>query len=232
GDETMNAALILIPIVILILLLSTTSWLEPVFFLTAIGVSVLINMGTHIFLGEVSFVTEAVAPILKLAVSLDYAIFLLHSFNDYRKTEETPEKAMKLAMKRSFTAIPASASTGVFGFTALMFMDVELGADLGLNLLKGIILSFLSVMVFLPALTLMLYKGIDKTTHRAFLPSKYTMGKYIVKLRLPLLLLIAILIVPAFLAQGNTDFLYGDGSNADDIRDGRNENDLEAVFCQ
>src|SRR5699024_12113039 len=81
GDATMNAALILVPVVILILLLSTTSWLEPVFFLSAIGVSVLINMGTNIFLGEVSFVTEAVAPILQLAVSLDYAIFLLHSFN-------------------------------------------------------------------------------------------------------------------------------------------------------
>src|SRR5690625_5127249 len=156
GDETMNAALILVPVVILILLRSTSSWLEPVFFLSAIGVSVLINMGTNIFLGEVSFVTEAVAPILQLAVSLDYAIFLLHSFNDYRKTEETPEKAMKLAMKRSFPAIAASASTTVFGFTALMFMDFGLGADLGLNLLKGIILSFLSVMVFLPALTLIL----------------------------------------------------------------------------
>src|SRR5690625_3680203 len=221
GDETMNAALILIPVVILILLLSTTSWLEPVFFLSAIGVSVLINMGTNIFLGEVSFVTEAVAPILQLAVSLDYAIFLLHSFNDYRKTEETPEKAMKLAMKRSFPAIAASASTTVFGFTALMFMDFGLGADLGLNLLKGIILSFLSVMVFLPALTLILYKGIDKTKHRPFLPSKYNIGKYIVKLRIPVLLLVAILIVPAFLAQGNTDFLYGDGGNAEDRKSTR-----------
>src|SRR5699024_3160944 len=159
GDETMNAALILIPIVILILLLSTTSWLEPVFFLTAIGVSVLINMGTNNVLGEVSFVTEAVAPMLQLAVSLDYAIFLRHSFNDYRKTEETPEKAMKLAMKRSFPAIAASASTTVFGFTALMFMEFGLGTDLGLNLLKGIILRFRSVMVFLPALSLRVDDG-------------------------------------------------------------------------
>src|SRR5699024_8334212 len=85
GDETLNAALILVPVVIIILILSTTSWIEPVFFLTAIGVSVLINMGTNIFLGEISFVTEAVAPILQLAVSLDYAIFLLHSFSDFRE---------------------------------------------------------------------------------------------------------------------------------------------------
>src|SRR5699024_4445186 len=188
------------------------------------------NMGTNIFLGEVSFVTEAVAPILQLAVSLDYAIFLLHSFNDYRKTEETPEEAMKLAMKRSFPAIAASASTTVFGFTALMFMDFGLGADLGLNLLKGIILSFLSVMVFLPALTLILYKGIDKTKHRPFLTDKYHFGKYIVKVRISGLMVIAILIVPAFLAQGNTEFLYGDGGNADDTRAGQDENEIEAVF--
>src|SRR5690625_336516 len=230
GDETMNAALILIPIVILILLLSTTSWLEPVFFLTAIGVSVLINMGTNIFLGEVSFVTEAVAPILQLAVSLDYAIFLLHSFNDYRKTEETPEKAMKLAMKRSFPAIAASASTTVLGFTELMFMEFGLGAVLRRNLLIGIFLRFVSGMVYPPTLTLTLYKGIDKYTHRAFLPSKYNIGKYIVKLRIPVLLLIAILSVPAFLAQGNTYFLYGDGGNADDTRAGQDENEIEAVF--
>ncbi|MBP1915169.1 putative RND superfamily exporter protein [Lederbergia galactosidilyticus] len=229
-SETMNAALILVPVVILILLLSTTSWLEPVFFLITIGVSVLINMGTNIFLGEVSFVTQAVAPILQLAVSLDYAIFLLHSFTDYRETEETPAEAMKLAMKRSFPAIAASASTTVFGFTALMFMDFGLGADLGLNLLKGIILSFISVMVFLPALTLMLYKWIDRTKHRAFLPSKYNFGKYIVKLRIPVLLIVAILIVPAFLAQGNTDFLYGTGGNPDDTRAGQDEQAIEDVF--
>ncbi|MEN1966582.1 MMPL family transporter [Lentibacillus sp. N15] len=230
GDETMNAALILVPVVIIILVLSTTSWLEPAFFLIAIGVSVLINMGTNIFLGEVSFVTKAVAPILQLAVSLDYAIFLLHSFTDYRKTAQTPGEAMKLAMKRSFPAIAASASTTIFGFTALMFMKFELGADLGLNLLKGILLSFISVMIFLPALTLILYKWIDKTKHRPFLPSKYPIGKYIMKLRIPVLLLIAVLIVPAFLAQGQTNFLYGTGGNPDNTRAGQDEKAIETVF--
>src|SRR5690606_28518183 len=85
GQESLYAGLLLVPIIIIILVLSTTSWVEPLFFLTAIGVSVLINLGTNIFLGEVSFVTQSVAPILQLAVSLDYAILLLHSFSDYRK---------------------------------------------------------------------------------------------------------------------------------------------------
>lgn len=168
GEETMNAALILVPMIILILLLSTRSWIEPVFFLIAIGVSVVINLGTNIFIGEISFVTQSVAPILQLAVSLDYAIFLLHSFDDYRKETKDPKEAMKRAMKRSFPAIAASASTTFFGFTALTFMEFGLGADLGLNLVKGILLSFISVMVFLPALTLMLYKWIDKTQHKQF----------------------------------------------------------------
>src|SRR5690606_19936148 len=174
--ETMYAAALLIPIIIIILVISTTSWVEPVFFLTAIGVSVLINLGTNIFLGEVSFVTQSVAPILQLAVSLDYAIFLLHSFSDYRKTVDDPKVAMQMAMKRSLPAIAASASTTFFGFIALTFMEFEIGSDLGLNLVKGIVLSFVSVMIMLPALTIMFYKWIDKTQHKPLLPSIRNIG--------------------------------------------------------
>ncbi|WP_010531338.1 efflux RND transporter permease subunit [Lentibacillus jeotgali] len=230
GQESMNAAFILVPIIILILLLSTRSWIEPVFFLTAIGVSVLINLGTNIFIGEISFITQAVAPILQLAVSLDYAIFLLHSFDDYRKETEDPTEAMKRAMKRSFPAIAASASTTVFGFTALMFMEFGLGADLGLNLVKGILLSFISVMVFLPALTLMFYKWIDKTQHRPFMPSVYRVGKHVMKLRIPVLLMILILIVPAFLAQSQTNFLYGTGGHPENTRAGSDAAAIEESF--
>ncbi|TFJ92410.1 efflux RND transporter permease subunit [Lentibacillus salicampi] len=230
GSESMNAALILIPVVILILLLSTRSWIEPVFFLTAIGISVLINLGTNIFIGEISFITQAVAPILQLAVSLDYAIFLLHSFDDYRHETADPKEAMKLAMKRSFPAIAASASTTFFGFTALTFMEFGLGADLGLNLVKGILLSFLSVMIFLPALTLMFYKWIDKTQHKPFMPSTYNVGKYLLKLRIPVLLLIAVLIVPAFLAQSQTNFLYGTGGHPENTRAGSDAAEIEESF--
>ena len=230
GQESMNAALILVPVIILILLLSTRSWIEPVFFLTAIGVSVLINLGTNVFIGEISFVTQAVAPILQLAVSLDYAIFLLHSFDDYRKETENPTEAMKLAMKRSFPAIAASASTTFFGFTALTFMEFGLGADLGLNLVKGILLSFISVMVFLPALTLMLYKWIDKTQHRPFMPSVYRVGKHVMKLRVPVLLVVLILIVPAFLAQSQTNFLYGTGGHPEHTRAGSDAAEIEKSF--
>jgi len=229
-QETLIAASILVPIIIIILILSTTSWMEPVFFLAAIGVSVLINLGTNIFLGEVSFVTQAVAPILQLAVSLDYAIFLLHSFADYR--EETPDvkEAMRLAIKRSFPAIVASASTTFFGFMALSFMNFEIGSDLGLNLVKGIALSFISVMVFLPALTVTFYKWIDKTQHRPLLPRFNKVGQNIIKLRLPVLLLVLLLIVPAFLAQSKTDFTYGFGEQPESTRSGKDIAIIDEAF--
>lgn len=221
GTEAMYAALWLVPIIILILVLSTRSWAEPLFFLTAIGVSVLINMGSNAFLGEISFVTQSVAPILQLAVSLDYAIFLLHSFQDYREKTTDVHEAMRLAMKKSFPAIAASASTTFFGFIALSFMNFEIGSDLGVNLVKGILLSFISVMVFLPALTLLFYKWIDKTQHKPLLPSFKNIGKGVLKVRIPSLVLVFLLIVPAFLAQGQTDFTYGIGDQPEDTRAGR-----------
>lgn len=220
GSESMYAAMLLVPIIILILVISTSSWVEPLFFLTAIGVSVLINLGTNIFIGEVSFVTQSVAPILQLAVSLDYAVFLLHSFADYRKTAKSPEEAMELAMKKSFPAITASAATTFFGFIALTFMQFEIGSDLGLNLVKGIVLSFISVMVFLPALTLYFYKWMDKTQHKNFVPSFTGIGNRVVKLKFPSLILVLLIIVPAFLAQSNTSFIYGTGTPPESTRVG------------
>ncbi|MBT2662026.1 MMPL family transporter [Bacillus sp. ISL-45] len=230
GTESMYAAVLLVPIIIFILVVSTTSWIEPLFFLLAIGVSVLINLGTNIFIGEVSFVTQSVAPILQLAVSLDYAVFLLHSFSDYRKQTNNPEEAMRLAMKKSFPAITASAATTFFGFIALTFMKFEIGSDLGINLVKGIVLSFISVMVFLPALTLLFYKWMDKTQHRSFVPSFTGIGNIVVKLKIPSLLLVFAILIPSFLAQSNTAFTYGLGEQPETTRAGRDFIEIKEAF--
>ncbi|MDQ0254763.1 putative RND superfamily exporter protein [Evansella vedderi] len=232
GTEAFYAAVLLVPIIIIILVLSTTSWIEPVFFLTAIGVSVLINLGTNIFIGEVSFVTQSVAPILQLAVSLDYAIFLLHCFSDYRKKTNNPEEAMQLAMKKTFPAIAASAATTFFGFTALTLMQFEIGSDLGVNLVKGIVLSFISVMVFLPALTLLFFKWMDKTQHKSFVPSFKGIGEYVVKIRFSSLILVFLVLIPSFLAQGNTTFTYGLGEQPETTRAGSDYKVIEEVFGQ
>ncbi len=230
GQETFNAALILIPAIIIILLLSTTSWVEPLFFLIAIGVSILINLGTNVFVGEISFISQSVAPILQLAVSIDYAIFLLHRFDDFRHKMDDPTEAMKQAIQESFPAITTSASTTFFGFMALTFMEFEIGADLGMNLVKGILLSYVSVIIFLPALTLLFYRFIDKTKHKPFMPSKYKVGHFFVKFRIPMLIAIALLIVPAFLAQSKTNFIYGMGELPKDTRSGQDSRLIEDVF--
>jgi len=232
GKESLYAGMLLVPIIIIILVLSTTSWIEPLFFLTAIGVSVLINLGTNLFLGEVSFVTQSVAPILQLAVSLDYAIFLLHSFQDYRKKTNSPEEAMQLAMKRSFPAITASAATTFFGFIALTFMNFQIGSDLGVNLVKGILLSFISVMVFLPALTLSLYKWMDKTKHKSFVPSFNGIGTFLLKFKIPSLIVVFAILVPSFLAQSNTTFTYGIGDQPESSRAGSDFIAIEEAFGQ
>jgi predicted RND superfamily exporter protein len=220
GNETRNAMIILIPVIILILILTTRSWLEPLLYLLSIGISVLINMGTNLLFGEISFMTNAISPILQLAVSLDYAIFLLHSFEDFRKQTEDLHEAMRLAMKRAFSSVAASAATTFFGFLALVFMKFGIGSDLGIVLVKGIILSFLSVMVFLPALALCSYKLIDKTKHRMFFPEFKGIGKVVSKVKVPALILVLLLIVPAYLAQSHNDFSYGTSKLSETNRSG------------
>lgn len=219
-SEVLGAASVLVPAIILILLLTTSSWIAPLLFLCTIGVAVIINMGTNIIFGSISYVTQSVSPVLQLAVSLDYAIFLLSSFESHRKTEKDAVKAMEKAICQSFTSIAASAATTLFGFLALVFMRFSIGADLGMNLVKGVILSYLSAVIFLPALTLCCIKLLDKTSHRRLIPETKKLGGLLVRLRIPALILVIILVVPSFLAQSRSDFFYGNGEPAPDSRYG------------
>jgi predicted RND superfamily exporter protein len=208
-NEVFGAFLILIPAIIILLALSTSSWIEPLLLLVSIGVAILLNMGSNLIYGEVSFITNAVSPILQLAVSLDYAIFLLHSFADYRTQYADVSVAMRHAIRTSFTTIASSASTTLFGFLALVFMDFLIGADLGISLAKGIIFSFVTSMLFLPALTLCIYKLIDRTKHRPLLPNFANVHRVLSKLAIPVIALVILAIVPSYLGQSRTDFLYG-----------------------
>ena len=230
-SEVVNAFFILVPLILLLLVVSTTSWLEPIYFLLAIGVSILFNMGTNIFLGQVSNVAYTVSPILQLAVSLDYAIFLLHAFRRFREDEPDVMEAMRKAMKQSFSAVAASAATTAFGFAVLSIMDFRIGAELGLTLVKGIVFSFLCVMAFLPAFTCLTYKLIDRTQHRPLMPSFKSVGKYLAPLRVPVVLLIVVLIVPCFLGQQRTAFTYGMGSTPEsETRAAADQISIEEVF--
>ncbi len=213
-SQTVRAIGILAPLIIVILILATTSWVEPFLYLLAIGAAVMVNLGTELFRGEISYVTLAVAPILQMAVSLDYAVFLSSSFTKYRRTAANDSEAMKLALKDSVKSIAASALTTIFGFFALTLMDFKIGPDMGIALVKGVILSFLSCMTFLPALLLLLKKPIDMTRHKKFLPDFKGAGKVAVKIRVPVFIIVAVVAVFCYLGQGQNKFTYGSGDAA------------------
>lgn len=206
--EASKAILILIPLMLIILILTTNSWVEPFLYLLAIGVAVLVNLGSNIFLGDISFVTLAVAPILQMAVSLDYAVFLSHSFNEYRQEMDVKE-AMVMAIQDSGRSISASMMTTLFGFLALLFMNFKIGPDMGISLVKGVFLSFISVLVFLPALMLCCHNWIDKTAHKRILPEFRSIGRGIMKIKIPVLILLMVIIIPSILAQSKNEFFYG-----------------------
>lgn len=231
-EQVGMAVAIVVPAIVLLLVLSTLSWIEPVLFLLAIGVSILINMGTNLVLGEVSFVTFSVSPILQLAVSLDYAIFLLHAFSAERAQAGSIEEAMARAMRSSVSTIAASAVTTLFGFAALSFMQFQIGADLGLNLVKGIALSFVTVVVFLPAVTLLLCGLIDKTSHRPLMPSCAGVDRGLRHVRVPALVLVLALVVPAFLGQSHATFTYSNGMPDTTLRAGADTAAITEEFGQ
>ncbi|MBR3737510.1 MAG: MMPL family transporter [Eubacterium sp.] len=207
--ESLKSMAILVPMLIIILIISTNHWLEPILYLAAIGISVLINMGSNILFDNISYLTFAISPILQMAVSLDYAIFLLHRFEYYRPREESDEAAMVKAMKVAFKSIIASAATTAFGFMALTFMNFKIGFDLGLNLVKGIVISFICVVVFMPCLTLLLVKALDKTKHKSFVVEIRNVGKIVRKIKTPVLILVFLIMIPSFVAQSNNSFIYG-----------------------
>ena len=201
--------LIVIPIVFIILLLTTNSWFEPVLFLFTIGVAIMLNRGTNLIFGEISFVTNAAGSVLQLAVSMDYSIFLLHRFAENRAEGKEVKQAMVDAVKQSTSSVLSSGLTTVTGFAALILMRFRIGPDMGWVMAKAIVFSLLCVLCLLPALAISTYKLIDKTQHRPLYPNFKTFSSVVMKIRIPMLILAAVIAVPCFLAQGSNDFLYG-----------------------
>ncbi len=190
-SEGARAGILIVPILIIILILFTKSYIEPLLYLITLGVAIMINLGTGFFFGGVSFVTLAAAPLLQLAVSIDYAVFLSHSYEGYRR-EYVPKEAIKLALKSSNKSILASMLTTMFGFMALLFMRFTIGFDMGVSLVKGVLLSYICVMVLLPVLLVSADEWIKKTKHRSFLPSFKGIGHVIVKCSIPLAFIIIV----------------------------------------
>ena len=209
SQEIQKIMLIALPIVFIILLLTTTSWFEPVLFIITIGVAIMLNRGTNLIFGEISFVTNAAGSVLQLAVSMDYSIFLLHRFAENRQEGGNVQDAMMKAVKQSMGSVLSSGLTTVTGFAALILMRFRIGPDMGYVMAKAIVFSLICVLCFLPALAISTYKLIDKTRHRAFWPDFHKFAKVVLKVRIPALILAVLLLIPCYIAQGKNDFLYG-----------------------
>lgn len=212
NHEITRATGMVIGIIFVILLLTTTSWFLPVLFLLIMGIAIAINMGTNIFLGEVSFITSSVSAILQLAVAMDYSIFLISSFTAERKKGLDLRESVANAIRHSAKSILACGLATFFGFIALSLMKFSIGFDLGICLAKGIATSVLTVLFLMPSLILRWANIIEKTSHRQFVPSmhKFAVGSY--KSRYVTLALALLIAVPAFVGKGLNNFTFGESA--------------------
>lgn len=195
--------------IFIILCLTTNSWFEPVLYLIVMGVAILINKGTNIFLGEISFLTNSVSAVLQLAVSMDYSIFLIHAFTREKNKGLDQMTALTHAINEALNSIFASSLTTIVGFIVLAFMKFNIGFDMGIVLAKGIIFSLLTVVFFMPAMILRLTPMIEKTGHRSFMPGFDKLSRGIYRIRYGVLIFVAIFVIPAYTAQNMNRFLFG-----------------------
>jgi len=205
-DSTINEMykyiLVAVIVMFIVLLLTTTSFIEPVIFMLTIGISIIINMGTNIIFSETSIITFACSSVLQLGLSMDYSIFLMHAFAEEKKKNPFDEKeAMRKAIPKTFTTVTASALTTVGGFLALFVMQFKIGADLGIVLAKGVFLSLVTVVLLQPCLMLMMSKWTSKAEHRILLPKFKGVGKLAITHRYLIVVIAIILLIPSIVLQ-------------------------------
>lgn len=173
------------------------SWLIPFVFLASIGAAILLNLGSNWFMGEISYITKALSAVLQLAVTMDYSIFLWHSYNEQRAIYPDKCEAMAHAISATLTSVVGSSITTIAGFLALCFMSFTLGRDLGIVMAKGVLLGVLSCVTVLPSLILLLDKPLQKTRHRSILPKMDGLAKSVTKV-FPVFLALFVVLAPVF----------------------------------
>ena len=195
------------------MLLFLDGWLIPFVFLASIGAMILLNMGTNFFLGEISYITKALSAVLQLAVTMDYSIFLWHSYNEQLPLCENKEAAMANAIHSTLTSVIGSSVTTISGFIALCFMSFTLGRDLGIVMAKGVLLGVLGCVTVLPSMILVLDKPLQKTKHRSIIPDMRGFAKKLVKIFPVFLVVFALLIAPAYYGyeKANDEVYYNMG---------------------
>ncbi len=193
------------------MLLFLDSWLIPFVFLASIGMMILLNMGTNYFMGEISYITKALSAVLQLAVTMDYSIFLWHSYNEQRTRCNDNKAAMAIAIKETLTSVVGSSITTVAGFIALCFMSFTMGRDLGIVMAKGVLLGVFGCVTVLPALILVFDKPLQKTKHKSLIPQMGGFAKGVVRIFPVFIVIFALLIPPAYYGYSKTnDEVYYD----------------------
>jgi len=202
---------VLLAVILSLVVLSLTmdSFLIPIFFLLSIGMAIIYNLGTNVFMGEISYVTKALSAVLQLGVTMDYSIFLWHSYENQKKIfAEDHKNAMAHAIAQTVTSVVGSSVTTVAGFIALCFMSFTLGMDLGIVMAKGVVFGVIGCVTILPSMILIFDKPLEKTRHKAILPDIGKLSGFVTK-RFPVFLLIfAVLLLPAIYGQKNAEVYY------------------------
>lgn len=191
-----------------VMALMMESWFQPLIVLLSLGIAVLYNMGTNFFLGEISFITQCVAAVLQLGVTMDYSIFLIDRYSEEKEHYPTREEAMAAAVTKSFAALAGSSLTTVFGFLALCFMHLKLGFDIGFVMAKGVVFGILTVVFVLPSIVLIFEKQIIKYRHRSFIPDFTKVNVFTLKHKKAFALVFLLLLAPSYLIQKDIDLYY------------------------
>lgn len=212
-DLTMQEApmyvIIAVILTSIILALTMDSFLIPVFFMLSVGMAIIYNMGTNFIQGEISFITEALAAVLQLAVTIDYSIFLWHSYKEEKEKHLGDNKeAMAVAIGKTITSVVSSSITTVAGFLALCFMSYELGMDMGIVMAKGVVIGVICCITVLPSMILVFDKALEKTMHKDLVPSLEKPAKFIIKHHAAFIVLFIVVLIPAIYGQINTNVYY------------------------
>ncbi len=187
------------------MLLLLDSWLVPFVFLASIGMMILLNLGSNYFFGEISYITKALSAVLQLAVTMDYSIFLWHSYNEQLHSHEDKKEAMAAAIHETLTSVVGSSITTVAGFIALCFMSFTMGRDLGIVMAKGVVLGVIGCVTVLPSLILIFDKPLQATKHRSLIPDTNGLAKGIVRFFPAFLILFALIVMPAYVGYNKTN---------------------------
>lgn len=229
--EIAKIAAFAILFVFFVLAITTSSWIEPIIVMIGLGIAVIINAGSNLIFGEISFVTNAAGNILQLAVSLDYSVFLLHRFTECRQHNDSNKDAMVEALTLSTSSILSSGLTTVIGFLALCLMQFQIGPDLGRALAKGIAISLITVFIFMPVLILSTVKWIDKFEHKPLLPSFKRFGGFVQKVMFPMVIIFFVVMIPSYLASNANSFNYGASKIfGDSTKLGEDTNAIQDIF--